>query len=528
MIVATKYKRVIIYPEDPRMITTVIPTATVIRQGDKEVVAVPHRIDEVRVLNNLGFKVPSPITFYHEWGAPFDAFEAQRITAGMLTLNPRAYVCNELGTGKTQAMLWASDYLMKVGYIHRVLICSTLSTMERAWGDELFSSFPHRTVRQLYGSAVRRLKMLEQEADYYVINHDGLKVKGIIEALHARPDIDLVIVDELAVFRNSKSDRYKALERLINGHVDRKGRRLAAAKEWVWGATAKPTPNEPTDAWAQCKLITPGTVPMYFKQFREQTMFQKGPYTWIARPDAADTVANAMRPAVRFKRSQCYDMKEMQFETRHAPMTPEQAGIYKEMRDELIANYNMGQIKAVNEASKISKLVQIASGVVYGRDKEEIQLPCGPRLEVLDEVCEEASAKVIIFAPFRCTISMIAAFRRDRGKKVGVIHGGVSKAERDRIFREFQHGDIDELIAQPGTMAHGLTLTAADTIIWYAPIDDNDIYGQAIGRITRPNQKLTPVVVHIEGSVAERAVYRRLERKESFQNVLLEILQSEI
>ncbi len=157
-----------------------------------------------------------------------------------------------------------------------------------------------------------------------------------------------------------------------------------------------------------------------------------------------------------------------------------------------------------------------------------MQLPCPQRLETLHELTEEAVAKVLIFAPYRCTVAMVAADRTARGKKVGIIHGGIGKSERSSIFHGFQNGDIDEIVAQPGAMAHGLTLTAADLIAWYAPIDNNEIYEQANGRITRPSQNEQPVIAHIEGSPAERVIYGRLKRQQDFQNVVLELLQTEV
>jgi SNF2 family DNA or RNA helicase len=295
----------------------------------------------------------------------------------------------------------------------------------------------------------------------------------------------------------------------------------------VWGTTAKPTPNEPTDAWGQCRLVTPSTVPTYFKQFRDQVMVQRGPYKWEAKPHAADVVATVMQPSVRFRRDQCYDIREAIYETRHADMSPEQQKLYEELRRDLIAQYDSGQIKAFNQAVKLAKLVQISSGVVYGTTGQEIQIPCQPRLEVLDELIGEASAKVIIFAPFKCTISMLAHERRALGRRVGVIHGEVGKTERTAIFRDFQHGDLDELIAQPGAMAHGLTLTAADMIVWFAPVDSNEIYEQANGRITRPDQTEVPIYAHIEGCTADRIIYNRLKKKQDFQDVVLELIQTE-
>jgi superfamily II DNA or RNA helicase len=166
---------------------------------------------------------------------------------------------------------------------------------------------------------------------------------------------------------------------------------------------------------------------------------------------------------------------------------------------------------------------------VYGTLHEEIQIPCPDRLTVLRELIDEATAKVIIFAPFKCTLHMLKPWL-DEFRTVGVIDGTVAKKDRDLIFQQFQnrqHG-MDTLLAQPGTMAHGLTLTAADMIIWYAPVDSNEIYEQANGRFTRPDQQAQPIIAHIEASPADRVIYNRLKNKQGFQNIVLEMLRTEM
>ena len=74
-------------------------------------------------------------------------------------------------------------------------------------------------------------------------------------------------------------------------------------------------------------------------------------------------------------------------------------------------------------------------------------------------------------------------------------------------------------------MSHGLTLTEATTIIWFAPIHSNETYRQACARVRRPGQTRTTVVVHIAACEVERRMYNRLEKKESVQGVLLDILK---
>ena len=109
---------------------------------------------------------------------------------------------------------------------------------------------------------------------------------------------------------------------------------------------------------------------------------------------------------------------------------------------------------------------------------------------------------------------------------VEVVHGGVDKKHRDEIFGNFQkHKDPHILIANPTTMSHGLTLTAATNIIWYAPVHSNDVYGQANARVRRPGQKRTTVIVHISGSEVERRIYSRLKNREKMQGILLDLMK---
>jgi SNF2 family DNA or RNA helicase len=74
-------------------------------------------------------------------------------------------------------------------------------------------------------------------------------------------------------------------------------------------------------------------------------------------------------------------------------------------------------------------------------------------------------------------------------------------------------------------MAHGLTLTAASTVVWYGPINSNEIYVQANGRIERIGKQHTSLVVHIEATPLEDKIYKRLENKQSLQGLLLDMLQ---
>jgi SNF2 family DNA or RNA helicase len=172
----------------------------------------------------------------------------------------------------------------------------------------------------------------------------------------------------------------------------------------------------------------------------------------------------------------------------------------------------------------MSKLLQICCGVAYGVDGD-ILLPNGPRTELVREIIEEAEAKVLVFVPFTGALNRIAdELRKDF--TVAVIDGSTSKNQRDTVFKEFQTSPNPRvLVCNPQTLSHGLTLTAGNTIIWYAPISSNETYQQACARITRPGQKLNTLIVHIEATALEQKLYSRLQGKERVQGVLLQLMK---
>lgn len=517
MLISTKHKIIVLKLRDPGRVTTVIPKSKVFAHKGVEYVAVKHGVDEVKVLRNLGIKAPSPIKHYYDWPGRYKPFHAQREVADFLTVNNRAFNLSSIGTGKTLGALWAYDYLRAAGVLNRVIVVSPLSTLERTWADEVWQHFPHLDTSVVYGSGEKRLKMLEQEADIYLINHDGLKVDGIVKALAHRADIDLVIVDEIAqAARNSGTGRYKALHTIINKQVPRR----------AWGLTGTPIPNAPTDAWAQCRLLVPERVPPYFNRFKDQVMRQVTNFLWVPRSNALDVVEDAMQPAIRFSRDECVDLPPCTYQTREIELTTPQKKAYREMLTKLKAEIDNGEVLAVNEAVKAQKLIQIACGAAYGDEREVLEVDARPRLEVVREVVEEAGTKVIVFVPFVSVVSTVAAFLTEAGYSVECIHGSVSKGERDKIFTSFQRTETPRVIvAQPAAMSHGLTLTAASTVIWYAPVTSNDVFEQANGRITRPGQLHNQLIVMLEGCDMERRYYDRLRRKQKVQGALLETIR---
>jgi len=517
MIVRQDKKALIYKLRNPSRITTVMPTAKVIKHNGIDYVAVPHRPDEVKVLRNLGLEAPDPMSYYYKFTGRFKPFQAQIDTANFLSMHDRAFCLNSMGLGKTVTSLWTYDYMRHAKMVKKVLIVCPLSTMERTWADEVWKTFPHLECAVLYGTRERRKKLLSQDVNIYIINTDGIKT--IQEDLRARDDIDLIIVDEIAMFRNASTDRWKTLNDICNKQHPRR----------VWGLTGAPTPHQPTDAWAQCRIVNPTNpdVPKYFSKFKDLVMKQITQFVWVPRPNAVEVVKQMMQPSVRFALDDCIDLPEQIISSRDVQMTPEQKTAYKAMLEKLMMEYEGGEVLAVNEAVKANKLVQIACGVAYGKGGEFINIPSKPRLDVLREIIEESEGKVLVFVPLTGVLEHLAT-ELSKEWTVACIHGGVNKSNRDEIFSNFQETiDPHVIIANPATMSHGLTLTNATTIVWYAPIHSNDVYEQACARVRRPGQTRTTVIVHIAASDIERKIYSRLQKKQKLQGSLLEIMKGE-
>lgn len=474
--------------------------------------AVPHTISATRLFRNAGREVPTPLDTTYGWPGRFTPFDHQRETSNFLALNPRAYCLSGMGTMKTASALWACDYLMREHEIHKVLVCAPLSTLDRVWANEVFQILPHRTYRILHGSRAKRRELLEHDVDFYIINHDGVNI--ISDLLAQREDIDHFILDELAVYRNSQTKRWKLMFELLN--------RQGIARS-VWGLTGTPTPNAPTDAFGQVKLITPENYRSGFRKFRDETMNQVTQFKWVPRAQASRIVNKAMQPSIRYALEDCVNLPDTIYQEREAPLTINQKRAHDELVKEAATLVGSKMVTAVNAGVLLNKLVQASCGVMYGEHGEVLELDFGPRLTVLKEVIEECNEKVIVFVPLT---GALRAIDRELSKdfSTAVVDGSVSANRRNEIFRQFQmERQPGVLIANAATMAHGLTLTAASTIVWYAPVHSNETYQQANARIVRPGQTKTTNIVHIQATNAERRIYATLRDRGKLQDVVLDL-----
>ena len=513
-------KALLITTRRPHLVTECIPKSKIVEtNGDLHKVAVHWGLEEAQTLAQLKVKkVPSPIMRDYKWPGVFPPMAHQKDTASFLTLNPRAFCFNEQGTGKTASAIWASDYLLSEGHIGRVLIICPLSIMQSAWQADLFKFAVHRKVDVAYGDRRKRQAVIAGDADYVIINYDGIEIvaEDIIDG-----GFDLIIIDEANAYKTVTTKRWKTLNAIIKAHGDM----------WLWMMTGTPAAQNPTDAYGLAKMCVPDNpnVPRFFGAFRDMTMINVSKFRWLPKPDSNTTVFAALQPAIRFTKEECIDLPEITHVFRDAPLTPQQEKYYKLLKKEMLMVAAGEEVSTVNAATNLNKLLQISGGAVYSDTGAVVEFDVSNRLRVVQEVIEEASHKVLVFVPFTHTIELLREHLRGEGITCEVINGAVPVHKRTEIFKDFQETDnIRVLVIQPQAAAHGVTLTAANVIIWYSPVTSIETYLQANARIHRKGQKNPMTVVHIKGSPVETRLYQMLQNKLDVHDKIIDLYKNEI
>jgi SNF2 family DNA or RNA helicase len=510
-VLSTK-RRLIGAPSDAAL-KALFPAAPELGVNGVNYIMMPH--DEVTThwLRYHGHEAPAPILSYYDWPGSSKPFEVQRKTCELLTLNSHAYVLNSMGTGKTKAALWAWDYLRNAGRAGKLIVVAPLSTLQFTWGREVFATIPHRKYAILHGDKAKRLERLnDPEVEIFVINHDGIGV--IINELEARTDIDCLVLDELAVYRNPGTARFKMMKK------------YAAKMANVWGMTGAPIPNAPTDAWAQCAIITPTRVPKFFGRFRDDLMLKVSQFQFVPKKDAVDKVYSVMQPAVRFTLDDIDELPEVVFRTMDMGMGPVQTKAYKDLANDLYAMVQNKVITAANVGVAMNKLLQVALGWVYTSTRGIVPLDNNERIEALIDAIESTDRKVLVFSPFKHCLEGIGKALTKEKIEYATVSGDTPAGERADIFNEFQNTTKYRVLnAHPKCLAHGLTLTAANTIVWFGPTLSLDTFDQANARIHRVGQIHKQQVILLQATEIESRIYGMLRNKHLVQEKLLGLFE---
>lgn len=486
-------------------------------RGDVAEIAMYWGIDEAQRLARIApgsIKIPSPIERDYQWPGMFSPFDHQRDTARFLTLHRRAFCFNEAGTGKTSAAIWAADYLMDQGLVKRVLVICPLSIMHSAWQADLFKTAMHRTCGVAHGSYNKRTKIIKGGYEFVIINFDGVNT---VEKEIAQGDFDLIIVDEANAYKNPSTVRWKTLARLVRKDT------------YLWMMTGTPAAQSPIDAFGLAKMVNPDNVPRYMSAWRDKVMYQVSKFKWLPKANSRLTVFDALQPAIRYEKAQCLDLPEVMYQTRIVPLSTQANKYYKELLKEMQIQAAGETISTVNAAAALSRLLQLSGGAVYTDDSNVVEFDVSPRLAVLQEVLDETVHKVLVFIPYRHTLSLVKKYLDDNGVSAEVISGDVSANARASIFKNFQTtADPKVLLIQPQAASHGVTLTAADTIVFWSPVMSVETYLQCVARIDRVGQQNKMTVIHLQGSEVERRMYTMLQNKVDMHEKLVDLFIDEV
>jgi len=478
-------------------------------------------------------RVMSRILMDYDFPGKFRPYHHQLRIASFLTTNHRAFCFAGMGTGKTASAIWGADYLLRTGAIKRVLVVCPKTIMYAAWGNDLKGILPDGLthVRFLDGSKQNRINRLRSGGLWHIINFDG--VKSVQTYLH-EGGYDLIIVDESTAIKTHTSQRWKALNGLVESHT------------WVWLMTGTPCPQGPEDAYGQARMAVPWRTPRTITQWRERTTFTVSKFIRKAKDDWKVQVFDLLQPAIRISKEEAaLNLPPKVSSFRDVELTADQNRMITTLRRDYQAKTMDGtlSVTAVNAAVLFGKIQQIFTGAAYAdhdgdiadserqtltidnadRERTMVELIRETRQDVDDDAAGNmVVGKTLVFVPFRHAGTRIMQVLADAGITAEFIHGGTSGRRRGEIIEEFQTKPYPEvLVAIPDTLSHGVTATAASTIIWYGAPTRTEVYLQANNRIDRPGQTQHMNVIHLCSGDFERKYYNNLMNNEMNQEEVL-------
>lgn len=420
----------------------------------------------------------------------------------------------DMGLGKTSVTLTAIARMMDDFEIGKVLVIAPLNVARTVWSEEAakWDHTKHLRVSKVLGSNERvRMEALQQTADIYVINREN--VAWLVSKLGRKWPFDMVVIDELSSFKSQKSERFKALRRVLP-----KVRRLV-------GLTGTPTPNGLLDLWAQIYLLDQGERLGRTMTAYRNAYFDAGSrnghivFEWKLKPFAEEAIYQKLEGlCVSMKSANHLTLPECVYSIVPVQLSAEMMW-YRQMKREQVVELKGKDITAANAAAMTGKLLQITGGAIYD-DAHGVEI-CGQmKLDMLEEIIESAQGKpVLVFYQFRHELPRLM----ERFPKAVAL-----KDAKD--VERWNEGKIPVLLAHPASAGHGLNLQQGGHIaVWYTLTWNLEHYQQANKRLHRQGQKNTVIIHHLvaKGTIDEK-IMRVLEGKASVQDAVMEVLECEI
>lgn len=435
----------------------------------------------------------------------------------------------EMGCGKTLATIAVAGAGYQQGKIKRVLIVAPASVVA-VWPKELqqYAAFPY-SVQTMLGTKQQRLKALQALQDgapeglqIAVINYESIWRDGISDALEKyKPD--LIVADESQRIKTHNAAQSKEMHRL----GDR------APYKMILSGT--PVQNQAVDLWSQYRFLDSGVFGMNYYTFRNRYCIMGGfnDHQIVGYRDMETLVRKEHSVAYRVTKEEALDLPEQTFEQRLVQLAPAERKLYNQIRRESFAELSTGgTVTATTVLTKMLRLQQITGGFVQEDDRNGPRRVNKAKLDALEEILQdyviEGGKKLVIFARFIPEVNAISdlayiALSKVQ-KKMVCLYGDVPQSARGDIVAQFQTDpDTMVFVGQIDTAGTGITLTAADTCVYYSLTFNYATYSQSLSRIHRIGQRNRCTYIHLltEGTI-DVTVLAALEAKEDLAKIVVD------
>ena len=396
----------------------------------------------------------------------------------------------DMGTGKTKVSIDDMSYLYLNNKILFVLVIAPNSNY-MTWADEIkkHSVVPTHVYRHKID---KKFTFKKGILNYYLMNVEafshasGTKVIGPL--VYSLRNSTCIIVDESTRIKNRTAKRTKSILKLSYG---------VAYKRILSGF---PVTKSPLDLWSQCSFLRPGLLGTdNFYAFRATYSIMRPVTTVSGRivqaPVAFQNLDHLLDQVKNFsfrvRKEDCLDLPPKIYHTRLIEMTPEQTKIYNELKNYARTILKDEEASYQNKLTEIIKLHQVANGFVVTNDGSTVSIP-NRKMDELHEVINETDDKIIIWSNYVYTIKYITKELENKygSKSVVNFYGDVTVKDRHERVDAFQNNkDVRFFVANPATGGIGLTLTAANTVVYFSNNFNLEERVQSEDRAHRKGQK---------------------------------------
>lgn len=422
----------------------------------------------------------------------------------------------EMGTGKTLISIGIVGELYLQKEINRLLIVAPLS-ITRVWEEEFnkFADFEYQ-LKVLEGTTNKKVETLRNlfgnKLQVAVVNYESC---WRLEKEIASWSPDMIVCDESSKIKNPQAKQSKALHRL--GKKSKHNIIL----------TGTPVTNNPLDFFSQYKFLDEDIFGGSYYSFRAKyaVMGGYGNYQVIGYKNLQELTEKAHSVAFRITKKEALDLPEQVDVTRYVELEPTTRRIYNNLEKESYAELNNGEIVAPNVLTKLLRLSQVTGGYIKdeftGMAEEVSSVKIYALEEIVDE-CIDANKKLVVFARFIPEIDAIARMLRKKKIEYALIRGDV-KDRAGEVDKFQSNPNVKVFIGQLQTTGMGLTLTAADTAVFYSLSYNFADYEQAKARIHRIGQKNNCTYIHlIAKNTIDEKVIDALSKKKNIADLVVD------